>query len=53
MRLEKPSVAGAGAAERENTAASLIVREQIYANIFRRESGDANRLVSPLSKHQE
>lgn len=28
-------------------------REEIYANVFRKESGDANRLVSPLSKHQE
>lgn len=53
MRLEKPGVAGAGAAERENTAASLMGREEMYANVFRKEAGDANRLVSPLRKHQE
>lgn len=52
-RLEKPGAAGAGAAEWENTAASLMGREEIYANVFRKESGDANRFVSPLSKHQE
>jgi len=52
-RLEKPGVAGAGAAERENTAASLMGREEMYANIFRKESGAANRLVSPLSEHRE
>lgn len=52
-RLEKPGAAGAGAAERENTAASLMGREEMYANVFRKESGDVNGLVSPLRKHRE
>lgn len=46
-------MAGAGTAERENTAASLMGREEIYANAFRKESGDVNRVVSPLSEHRE